>query len=145
MQYQVLTVAYENGVPFLHQIDVVAYVEQGRIHMVGDNDALLSFLFLHQLLQARHMQRHDVRKWLVEQNKAAATQQQQDHRDQSIGATGEFADVTILEPGQSVTVKIRVTVRQGAPAGARLTATLKATSTADTTRTDAVRFITSRR
>lgn len=51
----------------------------------------------------------------------------------------------LLEPGQSVTVKIRVTVRQGAPAGARLTATLKATSTADTTRTDAVRFITSRR
>ena len=51
----------------------------------------------------------------------------------------------LLEPGQSITVKIRVTVREVAPASARLTATLKATSTADATRTDTVRFITSRR
>lgn len=51
----------------------------------------------------------------------------------------------LLKPGQTVTVKIRVTVRQIAPAGARLTATLKATSAADAARSDTVRFITSRR
>ena len=51
----------------------------------------------------------------------------------------------LLEPGQAVTVKIRVTVRQPAPVGARLTATLKATSVADATRADTVRFITNRR
>lgn len=51
----------------------------------------------------------------------------------------------LLEPGQTVTVKIRVTVRQAALAGTRLTATLKATSNADAARNDTVRFITSRR
>ncbi len=51
----------------------------------------------------------------------------------------------LLGPGQAVTVKTRVTVRQAAPVGARLTATLKATSVADATRADTVRFITNRR
>ena len=41
-------------------------------------------------------------------------------------------------------MKIRVTVRQVPSLAPVSPATLKATSTADTTRTDAVRFITSR-
>lgn len=51
----------------------------------------------------------------------------------------------LLDPGQTFTVKIRVAVRQTAPAGARVDATLKATLNPDAVRTDTVRSITNRR